>query len=488
MAIVVGGVALSVAGWWFAQKQARLADTERFARMTDRPMGNLKERLLELEVVLRSERALFDANDAHDPFDRTEWASFADGVLPLVQQYVAGFTYIERVPRERLPVFLADVKAKHEPDFTLQTSGNRPELYLIRYARSFNYSQLGIGLDVGTDQTRSEALERAMLTGRPALSKHTFLLLENTKRPACLMYIPIYSKGVVPATTEERRERLQGWVSARIRLDNIVYDWSDLSGGQLDYEIYDGRDVISPGTFVLANTKHLIASTLVPSIEPWLHDGRLVGFRHVDLMGRGTNGWTVCFIATPAFDAAGSHAFQYSILVGGLMVSLLSGWVFWSMGTTKSRAQELAEVMTKQFHQTNVELRKMQESAELEHVRLKAIFDSAPVALTWIIVGHPETRLVNNAHMRITGVGREAAQSDPAAYRKVTHPEDQAKQDELTARVERGEINVFSLEKRYVRPNGEIVWALLTARRFPDLRTGQIHEVTTIVDITEEKR
>ena len=723
LAIVAGGVALSVAGWWFARKQARKADIERFTRMTDRPMGNLKERLLELEVILRSEQALIDANEV---LDLSEWDSFASGVLPLVQQYVAGFTFIQRVPREQLLAFVAGAKAESGSHFTLQTSGDRPELYIIRYARSFDYPP-GLGLDVATDQVRREALERAMLTGRPMLSKHTVLRLENTKRPACLMYSPIYSTGVTPATPEERHERLQGWVSARIRLDNIVQDWSKLLGGQLDYEMYDGRDVISPETFVLASHQPLVASTFVPSVEPRLHEGKWVGFRHVDLMGHGTDGWTVCFIATPAFSAAGSYAFQYSILIGGLMVSLLSGWGFWSMATRKSQAQKLAEfealrlahivrrtnnaviivdidgkvewvnesftritgysqaeaqggeaakfiigpqgdpvvgeeireslrlshafrkevlnqdktghyywidleiqairdatgrllnkliigiditvrkhmeeelisqekqyrfifdhvpvgitwlqvkdgkklnhtriinpahthitgVTKEQSHDfqnylnvthpddwekqrvqearvhsreiesfsmekryfradgrvvwglytmhgfidplTNLqqelttlvditERRKMQEEAELEHVRLKAIFDSAPVALSWVIVGHPETRLVNQAHMRITGVGQEAAHSDPDAYRKMTYPEDQAKQDELTARLVRGEVNVISLEKRYVHPNGDIIWALLTLRRFPDSRTGHVHEVATIVDITEEKR
>jgi len=726
LAIVAGGVALSIAGWWFARQEARTADAERFKQMTDRPMSNLKERLLELEVVLRSERALFDANDADVPLSRAEWESFADGVLPLVQQYVAGLTYVERVPRGQLPAFLKRAKDEYGPDFTLQTSGDRPEFYLVRYARSFNYP-LGLGLDMATDQTRRDALEKAMLTGQPALSKHTFLPLESTKRPASILSAPIYSPGVPPTTPEERRERLTGWVSARIRLDDIIADWSVLLGGQLDYEIYDGRDVISPETFVLASRQPLIASTLVPSIQPWLHEGRMVGFRHVDLMGRGTDGWTVCFIATPAFDAAGSHALQYSILIGGLLVSLLSGWVFWSMGTRKSRAQKQAEfealrlahiarrtnnaviivgidgkvewvnesftritgyseaeaqggeaakfiigpqgdpalgeeirkslqlgqafrkevvnqnrtgqscwidleiqavrdatgrllnnliigiditerkhaeeeliskerqfrfifdhvpigitwlqvkegkklnhtriinpahtritgvteeqshdfqnylkvihpddwetqrVQEERVHNGEIETfsmekryfradgqivwglytmhgffdpltnlqqelttlvditehRKMQEVAELERVRLREIFDSAPVALTWIIVGHPETRLVNQAHMRITGVGSEAAHSDPDAYRKVSHPEDLAKQDELTARLVRGEINVFSLEKRYLRPNGDIIWAVLTLRRFPDLRTGRIHEVATIVDITDEKR
>jgi PAS domain S-box-containing protein len=470
LAIIAGGVALSVAGWWFARKQARMADTERFARMTDRPMSNLKERLLELEVVLRSERALFEANDPHHPLDRTEWDSFADGVLPLVQQYVAGLTYIERVTRGQLPAFVEQVKAAYGPDFTLQTSGDRPELYLIRYARSFNYP-VGLGMDLATDQTRREALEKAMLTGQPALSKHTFLLLESTRRPASILSAPIYSKGAAPATPEERRERLEGWVSARIRLDNIVYDWSDLLGGQLDYEIYDGRDVISPETFVLASTKHLIASTLVPSVEPWLHDGCLVGFRHVDLMGHGTDGWTVCFIATPAFDAAGSYAFQYSILIGGLLVSLLSGWVFWSMGTTQSRAQKRA-----------------QEEVVRKEAQFRFIFETSPVGISWRIVrpDGSQTRQVNETHLKICGITR-AQMDEPGIFARITHPEDRKKQVELENKMEAGEIDNFSLPKRYLHFDGTTVWSIFRRirKQNPD---GGFQEITLISDITEERQ
>jgi PAS domain S-box-containing protein len=590
LAIVVSGMALSVVGWRKMRAQERTADAVRFERTADRLMGFVRDRLITLEMALRSERALFEANTE---LERSQWESFTDGVLPLIQDYVAGLTYVERVPRERLPAFLARAKADYGTGFSLTTSGDRPELYVVRHARSFHYP-LGLGLDLATDQTRSEALERAMVTGTPVLTKHTFLLLENTRRPACLLYIPVYSKGVAPATPEDRRERLRGWVSGRIRFDEIINNWNEYSGNQLDYEIYDGRDVISSDTFVLANTKPLIAPTLVPSIEPWLHDGRLVGFRHVDLYGHGTNGWTVCFIATPSFDAAGSHAFATTILIGGTIVSLLSGWVFWSMGTRKSRAQELAEAEAHKLSQiasrTNnaviivdnggkvdwvnqsftritgfspVEAQdceavkfvtgpqtdpalaeEIRQSLQLGHAfrkevlnqnkagrhywidleiqavrdptgrllynliigidvterkqaeqelarkeaQFRFIFDSAPVGLAWTIVDHPESRVVNKAHTNITGVSLEAAQSDPDAYRKVTYREDQAKQDELTARLTRGEIDVMSLEKRYLRPNGDIVWAMLTLRRFPDLHTGQIHEVTTIVDVTEPRR
>jgi PAS domain S-box-containing protein len=470
LAIVAGGMALSVAGWWFARKQARMADTERFTRMTDRLMGSMKERVVDVEMVLRSERALLDANEV---LDLNEWDSFASGVFPLVQQSVAGLTYIQRVSREQLPAFLVGAKIESGSGFTLQTSGDRPELYIVRYAKSFHYPP-GIGLDEATDPTRREALERAMFTGRTTLSKHTFLLLENTKRPACLLSIPIYSTGVTPATTEERHKRLQGWVSARIRLDDVISNWSDLSGGQLDYEIYDGRDVISPETFALASRKHLVASTLVPSTEAWIQEGRLVGFRHVDLMGHGTDGWTVCFIATPVFDAAGSHAFPNSILVGGLIVSLLSGWVFWSIGTTKNRSQELAVIMTERFHKT-----------EAEALKLAHIASCTKNAVIVVDVAS-QVEWVNQSFVRITGYtpaetyGREAVnfiigpKTDPAAA------------EEIRKCLQHGK--AFYQEILFQHKTGKHFWLDLEIQAVRDTTGRLLYNLVIGIDITERKK
>jgi PAS domain S-box-containing protein len=134
------------------------------------------------------------------------------------------------------------------------------------------------------------------------------------------------------------------------------------------------------------------------------------------------------------------------------------------------------------------DLKKAQEEAAREHTRLRYIFESVPIGLAWNVVGQPESRIVNDAQVRITGVGIETAHRDIDAYKKATHPEDQIKQDELTAQVVRGEINAFSMEKRYLRPNGDIVWALFTLRRYLDPITGQIQEIMALADITEQKR
>ena len=95
------------------------------------------------------------------------------------------------------------------------------------------------------------------------------------------------------------------------------------------------------------------------------------------------------------------------------------------------------------------------------------------------------TRLVNPAHERVTGV--PAARSrEPNSYVAATHPDDQARQTEFHQRLYRGEIDHFSMEKRYLHADGTLVWALLTTYLFRDPVAGEVQEVTTLVDIVEE--
>ncbi len=128
-----------------------------------------------------------------------------------------------------------------------------------------------------------------------------------------------------------------------------------------------------------------------------------------------------------------------------------------------------------------------QEQLARQEAQFRFIYESIPVGVSWLQDRRAETRLVNPAHVRITGVPVEKSR-DTANYVAVTHPEDREKQAQLQEQLYGGTIDHFSLEKRYVRPNGEIVWAFYTMRGYRDPVTKVMLEVATIVDITEQKR
>lgn len=134
-------------------------------------------------------------------------------------------------------------------------------------------------------------------------------------------------------------------------------------------------------------------------------------------------------------------------------------------------------------------LRQAQEVAVRERARFKLIFDSAPVGISYFASDAQrklEASLINDAHLRICGLTREQA-ADTGIFKRMTHPEDQARQQVLQEQLDQGKIDRFSIEKRYLRPDGRTVWVVFSTQytKYPD---GTDEHLSTVVDITELKR
>lgn len=133
-------------------------------------------------------------------------------------------------------------------------------------------------------------------------------------------------------------------------------------------------------------------------------------------------------------------------------------------------------------------LKQAQEAALQEKARFKLIFDGVPVGISYFAGLHEGTTtvaLMNDAHLNICGLTREQAE-DPEVFKRLSHPEDGARQAALEAQVNRGEISGFTLEKRYLRPDGRTVWVAFSTqkRQKPD---GGFERLSTVVDITDLK-
>ncbi len=119
--------------------------------------------------------------------------------------------------------------------------------------------------------------------------------------------------------------------------------------------------------------------------------------------------------------------------------------------------------------------------------RLQFIFDSVPIgiSLTHETPDGRVTRIINDAHLAISGLTREEV-DDPANFRRISHPDDHQKQLSLIRELESGAIDHFSLEKRYYRPDGSIAWIILSMQRrhYPD---GCFDQLSTVVDVTAMK-
>jgi PAS domain S-box-containing protein len=129
--------------------------------------------------------------------------------------------------------------------------------------------------------------------------------------------------------------------------------------------------------------------------------------------------------------------------------------------------------------------------SEAVQVRREALFrfilDALPIGVTCVYYGEKREEYINEGVYRITGLTREQAR-EPDIYRRITNPEDWARQEQEYARIRNREADRFSMEKRYLRPGDQsVVWVVLTVQVYRDSAGRVLQEVATIVDITEQR-
>ena len=130
--------------------------------------------------------------------------------------------------------------------------------------------------------------------------------------------------------------------------------------------------------------------------------------------------------------------------------------------------------------------RRRAEAALLESERrFRRSFASAAIGMALVA---PDGRFVevNDSLCALVGFPREQLLS--LAFQDITHPDDLELDLGYVQRVLAGEIRSYQLEKRYLRRDGETVWALLSVSLITDGDGRPIHFVSQIQDITERKR
>ena len=134
----------------------------------------------------------------------------------------------------------------------------------------------------------------------------------------------------------------------------------------------------------------------------------------------------------------------------------------------------------------NITKRKRAEEALQEsEARFRAIFMQAAVGVAEIEMVTGRFLIVNQCLCEM--VGRTEEEMLATTFQSITHPEDLHLHEEKTALLMDGNVSHYSLEKRYIRKDGAIIWVNLTSS--PLWKPGEVPTRNLIVvqDITEDK-
>ncbi|CAN5487488.1 hypothetical protein BH20ACT2_BH20ACT2_07190 [soil metagenome] len=281
--IVALGATGSFLGLRYAQ-DARQAEEDRNIARAERTMTDaITDATASYGSALEDSAALFAASTE---VTRSEFRAFFDRI-DVVDRYpgMQGMGVIAHVPESGRDAFLAAARADGAPAFAITPPGSRAVYDVILFDEPAATFARSWGRDARVIPGRSEALDRARDSGRPAITGPVVLAVDGplpeARQPkAFVLYAPIYEGGAVPASLSARRERLIAWTSAPFRAQDFLAGVVGDDRWELDVSIYDGPR---------PEPERLIASTLADAPE---ETGEITGRRTIPVHGRS---WTLEF-------------------------------------------------------------------------------------------------------------------------------------------------------------------------------------------------
>jgi len=132
------------------------------------------------------------------------------------------------------------------------------------------------------------------------------------------------------------------------------------------------------------------------------------------------------------------------------------------------------------------ELRKTEQSLRNSEKKFRTLVENAAVGITEVEAGTGRFLAVNPMLCKM--VGRTEHEMLTTTFMAITHPEDLNLSPSLSKRMYSGEFDHYSIEKRYLRKDGGVIWVNITISRLWKPGEAPGRSITIVHDITERKQ
>jgi len=187
--------------------------------------------------------------------------------------------------------------------------------------------------------------------------------------------------------------------------------------------------------------------------------------------------------AQSAKKAGIESAVAFPVVVGREVAAVLE---FFSQRAAESD-ETLLEVMAAVCSQLGhvIERERNEKALREGEERFRATFEQAAVGIAHVTLDGGWLR-VNQRLCDILGYSREELLQ--RTFQEITHSEDLEPNPGYTEQLLAGEIGSFSMEKRYIRKDGSVVWGNLTESLVRDSSGEPSYGIAVIEDISDRKR
>ncbi|WP_437658514.1 CHASE domain-containing protein [Sorangium sp. So ce1182] len=287
-----------------------------------------------------------------------QWKRYVE-TLDLPRNYagINGVGFVRYVPADRKAAYEEEVRRTQgaaEPTyarFEVKPASDRPGYFVLEYLEPLEKNRQAIGLDLGFEQARREALETARDTGRAAASGRITLVQDATRTPGLMVALPVYHRDLPHGTVEERRAALLGYVYAPFRAISVVEETLSAAVRQtFDLTITHRGEVMYGGE----ERQDAPAARSLYRRDFFL-----------DIAGQT---WKLAFRSRPGVHMGSGQRLPAIVLALGAVVSLLLFWITWSLASSRGRAEALATRMTADLRESENRLR---EHTQLLEIRVE---------------------------------------------------------------------------------------------------------------------
>jgi PAS domain S-box-containing protein len=215
------------------------------------------------------------------------------------------------------------------------------DLYVMKYIEPEVDNAGALGLDIGSEPIRRDAVERAVSSGEPTLSAAITLVQNARHTPGFLLVVPVFRRGTDPFSPAQRRQALAGLLFAPMVVGEVLAAVPEVAAGLVNFQLidtaggntlFDTAEQATPGPAGAAD---------VPPAG--LHHGEL----RLQLPGREA---VLSVRSTPQFDAAHENASPWVVFVAGTLASALLAaavaLLLRQQALLRTRAEALAESLS----------------------------------------------------------------------------------------------------------------------------------------------
>ncbi len=343
------------------------------------------------------------------------------------------------------------------------------DVIAIRHIEPLQSNAAALGLNAMSVPAARTAVIGAIDSGRPAVTT-TFRLTpesQGDQRTGVIIYQAIYDGEV--SSPAQRRAAFRGLVFVTLTMDQHLVNIAGKVPGYLELCIIDA----DPGS-----APHRLAGSAGCDAAPpaLLHQRPLV------FAGRQ---WDLRVSAHPEDvpDAIDRSAWVFSA-AGLLSAAMLGASLLITTGRTRrieSAVRERTAALRAEVGERHVAEAALRASEQ----RFRNILDHVPIGVVYTGL---DGRMIQANPRFCELTGYTEAELVALSPTELTHAEDLAHDEELTAQLVRNEIPLYRRHKRYVTKAGELVWvrATVSLLRDPDNEPWRI--VGVVEDITEHLR